>query len=120
MTQEDGNRGVIIHGSSTGPVAAGENATANQINQTDDASLPTILKELRRTRRLIEENRSQLNEPELALEEVDDIADLIRQDQPDRKRIIAKVDRLVNRLSAIGGIAGGTWGLSQLITQLLL
>ncbi|MGX1615975.1 hypothetical protein ACWIF8_19045 [Micromonospora chalcea] len=115
----DGNHGVVIHGSSSGPVAAGPHATANQINHMGEASLREILEQLRSTRQWIEGNRSQLVEPELALEEVDDIADLIQQDRPDRTRIMAKVDRLVNRLSAVGGIAGGAWGLSQLINQFL-
>ncbi|MFF0655460.1 hypothetical protein [Micromonospora tulbaghiae] len=115
----DGNHGVVIHGSSSGPVAGGPHATANQINHMGEASLREILEQLRSTRQWIEGNRSQLVEPELALEEVDDIADLIQQDRPDRTRIMAKVDRLVNRLSAVGGIAGGAWGLSQLINQFL-
>ncbi|MFI7251295.1 hypothetical protein ACIODS_01870 [Micromonospora chalcea] len=113
----DGTHGVVIHGSSDGPVTAGPDATANQVDHTGEASLREILEQLRTTRRWIEENRSQLVEPELALEEVDDLVDLIQQERPDHRRVMVKVDRLVTRLSAVGGIAGNAWGLSQLINQ---
>lgn len=113
----DGNQGVVIRGSSGGPVAAGPKPTADRIDTMGEASLREILEQLRTTRRWIEENRSQLVEPELALEEVDDIADLIQRERPDRKRVMVKVDRLVNRLSGVGGIARDAWGLSQLINQ---
>ncbi|MGW5078792.1 hypothetical protein [Micromonospora echinospora] len=74
----DGNHGVVIQCSSSGPVATGPDATANQVDHTGEASLREILEQLRTTRRWIEENRSQLVEPELAMEEVDDLVDLIQ------------------------------------------
>ncbi|MBC8990634.1 hypothetical protein H9X95_10715 [Micromonospora chalcea] len=113
----DGNHGVMIQRSSSGPVATGPDTTANQINHMGEASLREILEQLHTTRQRIEENRSHLVEPELALEEVDDIADLLRQERPDRRRVMVKVDRLVTRLSGVGGIARDAWGLSQLINQ---
>ncbi|AXO35794.1 hypothetical protein [Micromonospora sp. B006] len=113
----DGNHGVVIQCSSSGPVAAGPKATADQVDHMGEASLREILEQLRATRQRIEENRSQLVEPELALEEVDDIVDLIQQERPDRRRVMVKVDRLVTRLSGVGGIARNAWGLSQLINQ---
>ncbi|MFD6264687.1 hypothetical protein ACGF5H_27045 [Micromonospora chalcea] len=113
----DGNHGVVIQCSSSGPVTAGPEATGDQVDHMGEASLREILEQLRTTRQWVEENRSQLVEPELALEEVDDIVDLIQQERPDRKRVMVKMDRLVNRLSAVGGIAGNAWGLSQLVNQ---
>ncbi|MFI6329442.1 hypothetical protein ACIBBG_14220 [Micromonospora chersina] len=119
MAQDEANHGVIIRGDSHGPVAAGHQPTALQVNNTSGVQLEEVLHRLRETRSWIEENRTRLDEADLALEEVDDITDLVQQSQPNRARVMAKVDRLVTRLSAVGGIAGGAWGLDQLISQFL-
>ncbi|RIV38425.1 hypothetical protein [Micromonospora radicis] len=114
------NYGVYVHGNQTGAAAVnGDAIVYQQVPNNDPAELARILDQLRTIRSLIEANRSALPEADLAIRDVDRIADLLQAEQLDRTSIKAGMDRLLHRMGAAGSLAGGMIALHQLVTGFL-
>jgi chorismate mutase len=108
------NEGVIIGGNASvsGPVAAGRHARAEQYQVGSEA----VAREIAALREVIRAHGDQLADQDGAASDVAEVERETTQPQPDPDRILAVLNRLAARVSAVGAVAAAVDRLRDAVT----
>jgi len=110
------HEGVIISGQAhvTGPVAGGRHARAEQYTVAADDAAHRTLAELRAT---VQRHRDEFEEPDWIDGDLADVEREIDRPRPDRDRLVSTLQRLANRVSAVGAAATAVARLHEILTR---